>query len=345
MENLRIGIIGAGANTRKRHLPGLRGIEGVELCCLANRSQESAQRVAEEFSIPKVHRHWRDVIEDDEVDAVCIGTWPYLHCDATCAALEAGKDVLCEARMAMDAAEARLMLRIAQQTGRVAQIVPSPFGLKGCHVVRHLLADGYLGDVREIYVRAMTSACADPTAPLHWRHRADLSGVNVLVLGILNETVQRWFGATEAVAAQTSLFIPRRKNPETDQWDDVTSPDSIGIVARMASGAQCVYHVTGHAHHGGAMRIEAYGSEGTLVYDLADDTILAARKDDAELKPLDIPADQAGGWQVEADFIASIRDGRPVTRTNFVDGLKYMCFTEACRRSADAGRTVLLNEV
>ena len=345
MDTLRIGLIGAGENTRKRHLPGFQAIEDVEVCCVANRSEESGERVAQEFSIPRVHRHWRDVIEDDEVDAICIGTWPYLHCDATCAALEAGKHVLCEARMAMDAAEARLMLRIAQQTGQVAQIVPSPFGLRGEQVVSDLLQDGYLGEVREIHVRALTSACADATAPLHWRHRADLSGVNVLVLGILNETVQRWFGATDEVAAQTSCFIPWRKNPETELWDDVTAPDSIGIVARMASGAQCVYHVTGHAYHGGPMQIEAFGSEGTLVYNLANDSILAAGKNDSELIALDIPEEKAGGWQVESDFVASIREGRPVTRTNFVDGLKYMCFTEACRRSADAGRRVLLNEV
>jgi predicted dehydrogenase len=112
----------------------------------------------------------------------------------------------------------------------------------------------------------------------------------------------------------------------------------------MAGGANCVYHLSGHARHGDSMRIEAYGSAGTLIYDLAADTIQGAREGANALGPIDIPAEKAGGWQVESDFIAAIRDGKPVTRTNFVDGVKYMTFTEAVRRSADEGRRVYLSE-
>ena len=341
---IRVGLIGAGGNTRLRHLPGLQAIDGVRVVAVANRSLESGRKVADEFDIPRVFEHWRKVVNDPQIDAVCIGTWPYLHARATCAALSAGKHVLCEARMAMDAAEARQMLRTAQQTGRVAMLVPSPFGLKGHRVVCDLLADT-LGEVREIYVRGLASTMADAAAPLHWRQRAELSGVNVLVLGILNETVQRWFGRTESVVAQTSLFVPRRTDPETGGLQDADVPDSVAVLARMASGAQCVYHVSGQAHHGGAMRIEAYGSGGTLVYDLASDEILLGRAGDEGLQPVDIPAQLAGGWQVEEDFIAAIRDGRPVTRTSFADGVKYMCFTEAVRRSADSGLRMHLSEV
>jgi len=124
---LRVGIVRAGANTREKHIPGLRAIEDVESVAVANRTAESSERAAAELAIPKAHPHWLALVEDDEVDAVVVGTWPHVHCPVTVAALEHGKHVLCEARMAMDTQEAWRMLEAARQRpDLVAQVVPAP---------------------------------------------------------------------------------------------------------------------------------------------------------------------------------------------------------------------------
>ena len=107
---VRVGLVGAGGNTRLRHAPGLREQSGVEIVSVANRSRESGERFAGEFEIPKVYDSWVDLINADDTDAICIGTWPYMHRTLTLAALEADKHVLCEARMAMNAKEAHDML-------------------------------------------------------------------------------------------------------------------------------------------------------------------------------------------------------------------------------------------
>lgn len=344
MSVIRIGIIGAGANTVNRHIPGLLAIDGVKVVCVANRSVASGKRVADKFGIDRVHARWQDVIDDEHVDAVCIGTWPYLHAAATCTALDAGKHVLCEARMAATTAEARMMLAAAQQSDRVAMLVPSPFGLVGDTVMRELISSGLPGQIRELYVRGFNASLLDAAAPLYWRQRADLSGVNVLSLGILNETVQRWFGRADSVVAQASLFVPRRTDPQTGLMQDVDIPDAITVVARQADGANAVYHISGAAGFGGPNRIEAYGDAGTIAYNLAGDTIMVGRIGEKELAPVAIPSDKAGGWRVEADFVDAIRTGRPVVFTNFSDGVKYMQFTEAARRSAETGQRVWLNE-
>lgn len=125
---IRVGFIGAGANTRKHHIPKLKAQPGVELVAVANRSKESGERVAREFGIGRVHAGWPEIVNAPDIDAVCIGTWPYMHCEMTTAALAQGKHVLCEARMAMNAAEAHAMLAASQaHPNQVAQIVPSPF--------------------------------------------------------------------------------------------------------------------------------------------------------------------------------------------------------------------------
>ena len=59
-----------------------------------------------------------------------------------------------------------------------------------------------------------------------------------------------------------------------------------------------------------------------------------------ELEEIPIPPEKAGGWQVEADWVRSIRDGAPVRFTDFATGLAYMEFTEAVARSAQLGVAV-----
>src|SRR6266487_6990076 len=109
METIRIGIVGAGGNTTARHIPGLQAIDGCAIVSVCNRSRASSQRVADQFGIPTIYDSWQELVAAPDNDAIVIGTWPYLHCRATLAALAAGKHVLCEARMAMNLQEAIAM--------------------------------------------------------------------------------------------------------------------------------------------------------------------------------------------------------------------------------------------
>ena len=93
-ETIRVGIIGAGANPRRNHIPGLQAIDAVEVVVVVNRTPESGRRVAEEFKIPRVADSRDQIVRDNEIDAVVIGIWPYVHGVTTVAALENGKNVL-----------------------------------------------------------------------------------------------------------------------------------------------------------------------------------------------------------------------------------------------------------
>src|SRR5262249_673727 len=135
-----------------------------------NRHRESAARIAREFDIPRVYGNWEELIADRDVNAVVIAAWPYLHCPVTLAALESGKHVLTQARMAMNAREAQRMLDKSRERSELtAMIVPSPYGLTGEEYVRGLIADGYLGRLREVHVQSLNSDLADPATPMGWR--------------------------------------------------------------------------------------------------------------------------------------------------------------------------------
>ena len=142
-QEIRVGLIGAGKNTRERHIPGFQKIQGMEVAAVANRSRESGRTVADQFNIPTVYDHWQELLEDESINAVCIGTWPNMHRTLTVAALEKGKHVLCEARMATNAQEAREMLNASRlRPELVAQIVPSPFTFKVDRILKDMISDG-----------------------------------------------------------------------------------------------------------------------------------------------------------------------------------------------------------
>jgi predicted dehydrogenase len=335
LDEVRIGIVGAGQITRARHLPGFRMLPGVRVLGVCNRHRDVAARVAREYDIPRIYANWEELIHDHDIDAVVIGAWPYLHCPVTLAALEAGKHVLTQARMAMNAREAQRMLDKAREhPSLTAMIVPSPYGLTGEAFVRSLIADGFLGELREVHVESLSSDLADPESTLGWRQMTRYSGFNMLTLGILYETVLRWVAPVNRVLAYASKLIQQRLDPELGKVVRVGTPDSIQILTTQEDGSIGVYRLSGLVWHDRAMSVALYGSAGTIIYDLLRDEVRAARCSDDGLQVLPVPEEIKGGWRVEEDFVASIRGERAVTHTDFATGVRYMQFTEAVARSS-----------
>jgi predicted dehydrogenase len=340
-EKIQIGIVGAGENTRKMHIPQLQTIEGVEVVAIANRSVASAQAAAAPFGITRTTDKWQEIVEDPTIDAICIGTWPYMHAPVTLAALDAGKHVLCEARMACNVAEALAMLAASRlHPELVAQLVPSPFTLAMDDTICDLLQQGAIGELLAVELVDTTGSFQDREAPLMWRQDATLSGLNMLTLGIRYEALMRWVGPAATLAATTTTTVPQRRGAD-GQVRAVHVPDHIDIVGRLASGAP--FNMRFSAVTGLSPRNETRlcGTTGTLLIKTgAPAELFLGQKGEGTFAPVAVPAPPAdalpNGWRVEREFIDAIRDIAPVKRTTFADGLRYMEFTEAVHRSAQS---------
>ena len=338
-DNVRVGIVGAGANTVARHIPGLQDIKGVEILGVCNRSAESSEKVAAKFGIPKIYEHWVEAVEDPEIEAIVIGTWPYMHCPVTLAALEEGKHVLTEARMAMNANEAYEMLSAAQeQPELVAQIVPSPMTLGVDRTIQRLLAEGYVGEVLAVEVQ-VSGDFIDRESPLHWRQNFDLSGLNIMGMGIYYEAIQRWLGSASRVMALGKTFVKTRRDGE-GRLRSLRIPDHIDVLADMECGAQLHMQLSSVAAFQQGEGVYVFGSEGMLRF--LDDKLFGARRGDSAPAEITIAPEDHGGWRVEEEFINAIRGRETVTHTSFEDGVKYMEFTEAVSLSLAGGRAVTL---
>jgi predicted dehydrogenase len=323
---LRIGIVGAGAIVRDRHLPGLKKHPEVEIVAVSNSTYESAEKFCQEnapHATPMAN--WADLLSVPELDIIWIGTPPYMHSAVTVSALEAGKHVFCQARMANDRAEAEEMLATAKRFPElVTMLCPPPFGLRGDLAVKKLFAENYLGRPHHIRLQCFTGAYLNADAPAHWRQRIEISGLNVLALGIYVEVLQRWFGDITGVFARGKMLHAIRQGYE------VIIPDMLTVLCQFANGAEGVLEFSGINGLASGDRVEVYGDAGTMTYEFGTDAINVGRVGDIALHEMEIPPDLEGGWRVEEDFIGAVKSkGRLKPQPDFETGVRYMRVVQA----------------
>jgi predicted dehydrogenase len=334
-EIIRIGIIGAGSNTRKMHIPRLQAIEGVQVVEVANRTPASAQKVADEFQIPTVRNNWQEIIDSKEVDAIVIGTWPNLHCEATRMALQAGKHVLCEARMAMDEAEARAMLQASYKHPEcVMQIVPSPFTLHADPILLQMLDNDEIGTPRFFRYDYQAPPLVPAGQPLHWRRNKKYCGSNIMTLGIVYESLLRWFGSAEWVNAHAEVINNRAIDPETNQEIELEVPDYLSVQMKMTNGILGSLFLHELSTQPVNSSIKIYGDKGFFHLDFElDGKLYQSTNSSNELNEVRIPPELAGKWRVEEEFINTIRGLEDIEYTTFTTGVEYMKFTQAVNES------------
>lgn len=321
-DHIKVGIIGAGGNTKHKHIPKLQAIPGVSIETVCNRSPESSQAVADEFGIPRITHTWEDVVNDPRLDAIVIGTWPYMHAPMSIAALNAGKHVLCEARMAMNAHEANDMLKASQAHAEcICQIVPSPANLKWHRFIKRNLDEGLIGDL--IAVDAFSAgAFVDPDREMNWRDDIHLSGLNTMGLGILYEALARCVGHAATVRANARIYVKERSGQK------LHVPDHVDAFGDLENGA--IYHIRCSQITGACPTpndVIFYGSTGTLRLggEVQKLTLYRPGEPTQELKP---PEAEQEFWRVEEEFIGAIRGKEKIRYTSFAEGVRYMEFTQ-----------------
>jgi predicted dehydrogenase len=341
---VRIGFVGLGDVVRRRHLPALAHLDGIELAAVANRRPESTAATAAELGIRTTFADWRQLVEWDGIDAVWCGTYPNLHRAVAEAALAAGKHVFCEARMASTYGDALAMWRASQGTTLTTVVAPYPRYERGDATVRRLLDSGAIGRPYHVVITSFSDWFANPDQPLHWRQRASSFGTNMVDLGQQLEVLQRWMGQPRRVTAVPGLVVATRFDAEHGGPRPVERPDTLTVVADLDGGAQATLVLSAVAHHGEAARsIRIFGSEGALHYEAAGDRISLGRAGSPSIVPVAIRPEDEPGPAVEERFIVAVRSGSADAGwVSFADGVRYMETTEAIARSAEAGRPVEL---
>jgi predicted dehydrogenase len=341
---VRVGILGAGNYTVNRMLPGFMKAQNCEVTTVVNRRRENAEKVAAQFGIPNVADDWRQVVESDDVDAVLVGTAPALHKEMVLAALDAGKHVLCQTRIAPTPEDAREMLvasDAAKARGvRTMLVPPGPF-YRARRFITHLVDSGYFGRVTHIQGFNMNGSMADLSTPLSvGRNQLELYGpYNAAQLGLSYDVMVPWTGPTKRLMAHRAFFAPERPSEPGGPMTKAPYPEEVTVVGETESGAVAM-NVLNWAARFGESRFEVYGTDATVVYKQRGDVLLMAKAGDDALTETPIPPEHDSPWLVEEEFIRLCIGEVEEPSFTFADGVHNMEYLKAAYLSATEGRWV-----
>ena len=351
---LRIGVLGTGWGTRIS-VPALRA-EGWQVAALWSRNAERAEKQAAELEIPFATNDAAALVNRPDIDAVTIVTPTPTHRDICLQALAAGKHVLAEKPMAMNAGDAEEMAAAAESAGVTAMInFEFRFTPQRLHLQRRL-AEGYVGRLRHGVVELYF---APPLAErqLNWRSQAAMGG------GTLNEhgshyidALHQWGMVIRSVSARTETFVPERLASGARTRQEADADDFFTATFVLDNGGVVVLTQSWAAGFGLGMRATLAGSGGMLVTTcretmMFDGEVCGAPSGANDLETLPLPPDIAPfdepDWRVGSsrrllrEFLRGIREGCSPA-PNFTDGLRCQRVIDAIRESASSGRTVAL---
>jgi predicted dehydrogenase len=268
---VRVGIIGTGF-ARRVQLPGLRLVPGVQVAAIASGRRRNAEAVAAEFGIPRVYDEATELARASDVDLVVISSTPPSHARFAIAALEAGKHVLCEKPMALDAPESlRMVLAAERRPSQVAWLDHELRYEPNRRKVRELIRAGAIGELRHIELSLKPYLRGDGRpqaagAPWNWWFDAAQGGGILGAVGSHLVDLCRFWAGSEVSRVAGGVWTFTRERPDADGVTHaVTADEFVSGVLSLSGGVVATLTLSAVAHYGPGHLAHITGGEGTLV--------------------------------------------------------------------------------
>ncbi|TLS36503.1 Gfo/Idh/MocA family protein [Pseudalkalibacillus caeni] len=266
---LKIGIAGAGSFTELWYLPILEQHPNIQLQAICSASGTSASRLAEKYNIQKSYQSYKEMLEKEDLDGLCIVTPNESHMEIAIEACRRGIHVICEKPLAMDQEEARSMLEAAQQNNIVHAVNFTYRENTAVKKLREMLENGKIGQVYE--GRFQYTGAYGLAGPPGWRGTraigggggvlADLGSHLIdLVQYVLQENI-------ESVQASLSYLHEGKLKGFHDMKESDQSVDSAFFKARFPSGIHGSFFTSWIASQGNrnqTIELSFNGSEGAI---------------------------------------------------------------------------------
>lgn len=156
-KKLKVGVIGAGMIARWAHFKGYAALpDDVEVVAICDLKPEAREAAKKEWGFDaKLYEDYRELLADKEIDAVSVSTPNAAHCEPTILALQAGKHVLCEKPLAMNAEEGKRMCRAAKDSGKILQVGLQNRLLALSQFMKEYVDHGHMGEIYYARARAL----------------------------------------------------------------------------------------------------------------------------------------------------------------------------------------------
>ena len=299
LKPVKWGLIGAGDIVKKRVAPALRDSEFCELIAVSRSRSELAQAFAAEFDAPQWFADWRELIADDDIEAVYIVTPVYLHCEQTIAAANAGKHVLCEKPMALNAAECDAMIAACRTSGVKLGIAYYRRFYPIIARLREIIQSGAIGKISVAQMNAFEyTEMADDDAR-HWFLEKEKSGGGPMMdFGCHRlEVLTHLFGAVSQIKSLVGNVVFNRE-----------VEDTATALLRFDSGVFASLTVT-HAAFEAQDTLDIFGTRGSLHVPVLNKGELKIKTRDGEKIEFHQVAANIHQPLIE-DFVKAIRHNR-----------------------------------
>ena len=151
MKPVNWGVISTSSYARARIVPAMMKAKNLTVSAIGSRDVDRARRAAQDLGIEKAYGTYQEILDDPDIEAVYIPLPNHLHVPWSAKAAEAGKHVLCEKPLAMNAAEAETLIEVQARTGMLIQeafmVLTHPQFLRA----RALVAEGHIGELRAVH--------------------------------------------------------------------------------------------------------------------------------------------------------------------------------------------------
>ncbi len=252
---LGFGLIGTGM-AGLTHAREMRFVEGAELVAVCSRDPEKVSEFAKEYGVPRWYTDYRDMLNDDGVDVVCVLAPTGLHAEITIAASNAGKHVIVEKPLETSLAKADEVIRVCRENKtKLGVIFQMRFG-SVCSILKDTVDSGALGRVflAEAIDKSSRTTAYDNAAA--WRGTRKLEGGGCLMTQSIHivDLLQHLMGPVKSVVAKVGT-----------QYHDIEVEDTATALVTFASGCMSTITSTSSIHPALKSRLELHGEKGTIV--------------------------------------------------------------------------------
>jgi predicted dehydrogenase len=323
---------------------------------------------AERFGWASQETSWEKLVARDDIDLVDICTPNSLHMPIAVAAARAGKHIICEKPMAMNADEAKKMLDAVRQADVRNMVAFNYRRVPAIALARQIIEQGKIGRVTHFNAVYYQDWLVDPSFPYVWRHDVKKGGSGAH--GDMNahtvDLARFLVGEIEAVSGAKEIFVKERPLSDGSGKATVTADDAMFFIARFCDGALGTFMATRFATgRKNYLRLEIFGSEGSMAFNLErlNELEYYSRGDKAgeqgfrnilvteSAHPfIDVwwPPGHIIGWEHTfiheiADLLAAIAKKEDVN-ADFYDGLRCQQVLDAVCQSADNGKWATIPE-
>ncbi|WP_066194996.1 MULTISPECIES: Gfo/Idh/MocA family protein [Gracilibacillus] len=331
--SIKWGILSTATIAKNAVIPGIKESEAGEVYAIASRSLENAKQTAEELVIPNAYGSYEALLADPEIEVVYVPLPNHLHKNWAIKAMQAGKHVLCEKPIALDAKEAEEMATVSEQTGK---IIVEAFMYRyhpRYQMIQKVIESGEIGDIRGIHGTFTFNSAANKE---NVRFRKAWGGGSIYDIGVYPISAARMLLNEEPQAATVHALFSK-EHDDVDMMASGILEFNHGVALTFDCGMWAA----------GRNQLEILGTKGRIEVPSA----FVAHQDEKDhfqlhsqdgVKEITVP--HVNQYALQADVIAeSIRTGAPLPYP-IHDAILNMRVVDACLESADKRQRIEIME-